>query len=232
MNTRRPSSSDTRWTIPEVYRRLRALRGDLHWWPGETPFEVAVGALLTQNTAWTHVERAIEALKAASLLSPEALASVPEPELAEVLRPVGYFRVKARRLKALVDFLIRCCDGDPRRLARWPVLEARQRLLEVHGVGRETADSILLYGAGLPIFVIDAYTRRIFGRLALLDPNRDYDVLRQAFEDALPRDVALWNDYHAQVVIHGKEVCRPRPRCGECVLASRCPGSPQTGSGR
>jgi len=223
MTARRGIPSGTPWTIPEVYERLHALRGPLHWWPGETPFEVAVGAVLTQNTAWTHVERAIDAIKAASLLSPEGIASLPEPELAEILRPVGYFRVKARRLKALVDFLVRCCDGDPCRLARWPVLEARQRLLAVHGVGRETADSILLYGAGLPIFVIDAYTRRIFGRLGLLDPAADYDVLRETFESALPRDVPLWNDYHAQVVIHGKEVCRTRPRCAECVLASRCP---------
>jgi len=171
------------------------------------------------------------ALKAASLLTPEALAALPEPELAEMLRPVGYFRVKARRLKSLVDFLVRCCDGDPARLSRWPVLEARRRLLEVHGVGRETADSILLYGAGLPIFVIDAYTRRIFGRLGLLDPGLDYDLLRKAFEEALPRDVALWNDYHAQIVIHGKEVCRPRPRCGACVLSSGCPSCLEPGVG-
>lgn len=219
------------WTLPEVRERLRSSRGPLYWWPGETPFEVAVGAVLTQNTTWTGVERVIGALKAASLLTLEALAALPEPELAEMLRPVGYFRVKARRLKSLVDFLVRCCDGDPARLSRWPVLEARRRLLEVHGVGRETADSILLYGAGLPIFVIDAYTRRIFGRLGLLDPGLDYDLLRKAFEEALPRDVALWNDYHAQIVIHGKEVCRPRPRCGACVLASGCPSCLEPGVG-
>jgi len=207
----------------EVYDTLFRLRGHQHWWPGETPFEVAVGAVLTQNTAWINVERAIANLKAANVLAARALLDLPPDGLATMLRPAGYFNVKARRLHHLVRFLDDRAGGDPARLPTDDPARLRSDLLAVPGVGRETADSILLYAVGVPVFVIDAYTRRLFGRLGLLDPAADYDVLRAAFEAALPRDTALYNDYHAQIVAHAKHTCRARPACGDCPFRDWCP---------
>lgn len=209
----------------EVYETLLALRGNQHWWPGETPFEVAVGAVLTQNTSWINVERAIANLKAAGALETRPLLDLPVDELAALLRPAGYFNVKARRLRALVRFLADRADGDPARLPSDDPMRLRTDLLAVPGVGRETADSILLYAVGVPVFVIDAYTRRLFGRLGLVDADADYEVLRAAFEAALPRDLSLFNDFHAQIVAHAKYTCRPRPRCGDCPLAGTCPAA-------
>ena len=207
----------------DVYDRLRAHRGHQDWWPGDTPFEVAVGAVLTQNTSWTQVERAIAALKVAGALGPDALLALPEERLAALIRPAGYFNVKARRLRALVQFLVDDVGGDPAGLATGDLASRREQLLAVPGVGRETADSILLYAAGRPIFVIDAYTRRLFGRLGAVDPAADYDRLRAVVEAALPPDAALFNDFHAQIVAHGKDTCRSRPRCDQCFLAAGCP---------
>jgi endonuclease-3 related protein len=209
-------------SLRDVYARLLAARGHQRWWPGETPFEVAVGAVLTQNTAWTNVERAIANLKAAGALDASALVALDEASLAALLRPAGYFNVKARRLRALVRYLLDEAGGDPARLDGRDLPRLRASLLAVPGVGRETADSILLYAVGLPVFVVDAYTRRIFGRLGRIDPDADYDAIRAVFEAALPRDVGLYNDYHAQIVAHGKDACRPRPRCEACVLADVC----------
>lgn len=209
-------------TLSDVYARLLAARGHQRWWPGETPFEVAVGAVLTQNTAWTNVERAIANLKAAGALDAGTILALDEPALAALLRPAGYFNVKARRLRALVRYLCDEAGGDPARLDGRDVPRLRASLLAVPGVGRETADSILLYAVGLPVFVVDAYTRRIFGRLGRIDPDADYDAIRAVFEAALPRDVGLYNDYHAQIVALGKDVCRPRPRCEACVLSDLC----------
>ena len=211
------------FAFQDVYDRLLALRGPQHWWPGETPFEVAVGAVLTQNTSWTGVERAIAGLKVAGALAPGPLLALPHETLAALIRPAGCFNVKARRLRALVRFLVDEVGGDPTRLATGGLAVRRAQLLAVPGVGRETADSILLYAAGRPIFVVDAYTRRLFGRLGAVDPTADYDRLRAAIEGALPRDAALFNDFHAQIVAHGKDPCRPRPRCDDCILAARCP---------
>lgn len=209
-------------TINEVYKRLRACYGHQHWWPGETPFEVAVGAVLTQNTTWKNVEKAIAALKAATALDHKAIMAMSYEQLAMLIKPAGYFNVKARRLKALVSFLTSECNGDPLVLASLGLEKARRMLLQVHGIGRETADSILLYASGMPIFVVDAYTRRVFGRIGILDPTADYDHIRALFESALPLDVDLYNDYHAQIVVHGKEVCRKRPYCDRCVISSLC----------
>jgi endonuclease-3 related protein len=186
---------------------------------------VAVGAVLTQNTAWVDVERAIGNLREAGALDARALLDLPEERLAALLRPAGYFNVKARRLRALVAFLADRAGGDPARLPTGDPDGLRRDLLAVPGVGRETADSILLYAVGLPSFVIDAYTRRLFGRLGLLDPDAAYDDLRAAFEAALPRDVALYNDFHAQIVAHGKHPCRPRPACPDCLFAAWCPAA-------
>jgi endonuclease-3 related protein len=208
--------------LPEVFRRLLARHGPQRWWPGETPFEVAVGAVLTQNTAWTNVEKAIATLKGAGALDPGSILALSHERLAAMLRPAGYFNVKARRLASLVRFLVDEAGGDPTRLATGDLARTRQRLLEVPGVGRETADSILLYAAGRPIFVVDAYTRRVFGRIGVVDPLADYDEIRAAFEGVLPPDAAMFNEYHALIVAHGKGTCRKRPRCGECELVDLC----------
>jgi endonuclease-3 related protein len=207
----------------EIYHRLRALRGHRGWWPGETPFEVAVGAVLVQNTAWTNVEKVIAALKAESIFDPGRLRALPVDALASRLRPVGYFRVKERRLRALLDFLDREAAGDPGNLAARAPDVLRKELLAVHGIGRETADSILLYALGIPVFVIDAYTRRFLGRMGRLDPRADYEHLRRHFQSNLPSDAPLFNDFHAQIVQHAKESCRTRPLCEGCLFRNECP---------
>ena len=206
----------------EVYERLFEARGHQHWWPGETPFEVAVGAVLTQNTAWKNVEKAISNLKKASCLSPDALSAMPIEQLAMLIKPAGYYNIKAKRLKALLDFLFLKAGGDVSSLSSMPLAELRQSLLSVSGIGRETADSIILYAVGKPIFVVDAYTRRIFSRLGLLNESMDYDEIRALFESNLKPDVELFKDYHAQIVIHGKEQCRKKPACEGCPLLYVC----------
>lgn len=208
-------------TLRDAYRRLDAAWGPQHWWPGETPLEIMLGAVLTQNTAWSNVERAIANLKAAGALSVEALLALPPDELAALIRPAGYFNVKARRLRALLEWLR--LHGGVDALAGWPTERLRAGLLSVHGVGPETADDILLYAFGRPVFVIDAYTRRILGRVGLVEPKADYEALRARIEAELGPDAPLFNQFHALIVVHGKEVCRPKPRCGRCVLAGDCP---------
>lgn len=212
-----------RWLAP--YRRLLAAYGPQHWWPGETPLEVMVGAVLTQNTAWVNVERAIDNLKRDALLTCRGILALSDADLAQRIRPAGYFNVKARRLKALCAFLAEQGVADDPVALRdsAPLPELRQRLLAVHGVGEETADSILLYALDLPVFVVDAYTRRIFTRLGLLRGEERYAAIQRAFMDRLPAEVRLYNEYHALIVHLGKSVCRPRPRCGACPLLHRCP---------
>lgn len=209
------------------YARLLERFGPQHWWPGDTPFEVMVGAVLTQNTAWTNVEKAIANLKRADALSCPAVLALAEPALAELIRPAGFFNVKARRLQALCRFLDqRGVAAMPERLGRRDTLPGlRQGLLAVHGVGEETADSILLYALGRPSFVVDAYTRRIFHRLGLLGGGETYAGIKHRFESALPADVGLYNEYHALIVRLAKEHCRPRPRCTGCPLKPICPSS-------
>jgi endonuclease-3 related protein len=196
---------------------LRAL-GPQHWWPAKSRFEVAVGAILTQNTAWTNVERAIANLKRAGLLSPDSLARVSLGTLAGPLRPSGYFRVKARRLRSLILHLRRHHGGRLQRMLARPLPTVRAELLTIPGIGPETADSILLYAGNHPVFVVDAYTRRIFSRHRLVSPEVSYERLQRTFMEHLPRDPALFNEYHALLVHVGKEFCRSRPRCGPCPL--------------
>lgn len=181
-----------------------------------------MGAILVQNTAWTNAARAISGLRAASLLSYEALAALDAPALAPLIRAAGCHNVKARRLAAFVAFLGREYAGRVADMRREPPAVLRQKLLAVPGIGRETADCIVLYAAGLPLFVIDAYTRRIFSRLGLIRGDESYDDLQASFMAALPRDAALFNDYHAQIVDLGKDICRKRPRCASCPLDSMC----------
>lgn len=210
-----------RLTLPAVYRKLYAANGSQHWWPGDSRFEIMVGAVLTQNTAWSNVERAIANLKRAGALSPEAIVRAPHRRLAAWIRPSGYFNVKARRLKSLCRWLI--AQGGVQRIARWPTERLRAALLGVHGIGPETADDILLYAFGRPVFVIDAYTRRLFARLGLIRGDEDYEMLRRHFERRLGPDPELFNEYHALIVAHGKNICRKRPACGKCCLAAQCP---------
>ena len=206
----------------EVYRRLLRAYGPQGWWPAETPFEVMVGAVLTQATAWRNVERAIARLKAAGVLSHQGIAALPPKELEELVRPSGFFRQKARRLRALVKLVLD--HGDVEALLSLPPEELREKLLSVPGIGPETADSILLYAAGHPAFVVDAYTKRILHRLGLLpEEAAPYAEVQRMFQENLPQDPQLYGEYHALLVRHAKEHCRTRPRCDGCPLADRCP---------
>ncbi len=230
----------------EVYRRLYGAYGPQRWWPGETPFEVIVGAILTQSAAWANVEKAIANLKAADALSPRGLARLSEGELARLVYPAGYYNAKARKLKAFVEMLDSRFGGELERLLTTPQDELRRLLLATHGIGPETADSILLYAAGRPVFVIDAYTRRLFSRLGVAPPRDSYDSWQALFAEELEPDAALFNEYHALIVRQGKEVCHREPRCDVCSLLDVCPtggaravtvasrtsaGSVETGSG-
>lgn len=206
-----------------IYTRLWERFGPQHWWPGKTPFEVAVGAVLTQSTAWANVSRAIANLKAAGVLSPAAMTALPVERLEELIRPSGYYHAKARKLRAFLALLAEEFDGDLARLWALPGPELRRRLLATYGIGPETADSICLYSAGAPYFVVDGYTRRVFARLGLVDERVNYDDLQALFTENLVTDMALFNEYHALIVRHGKEVCQKRPRCAGCALADLCP---------
>jgi endonuclease III related protein len=177
---------------------------------------------LTQNTNWTNVEKAIANLKSAELLDAEALMAIPERILAEVVRPSGFYTVKSRRLKSFVSFLFARYGGDLQVMFRTPWPELREELLGVPGIGRETADSIILYAGGEPTFVVDAYTLRIFNRLGLIGTDADYERIRSTFMEVLPADVSLYNEYHALIVQHGKERCRTKPLCTGCPLAMGC----------
>ncbi len=218
-----------RRTLQRIYERLYAAYGPQHWWPGQTPFEIMVGAVLTQNTAWVNVERAIANLKAAEHLDPGVIAACNPAVLAAQLRPVGYFNVKARRLASFCRFLLDA--GGIAGLAQRDTGALRQALLSVHGIGPETADDILLYGLARPVFVVDAYTRRLLQRLALVDGTEGYEDIRLGFERVLGPDVALFNEYHALIVRHAKLVCQVRPRCPECCLRRRCPTGATSGPG-
>ncbi|MDP2674986.1 MAG: endonuclease III domain-containing protein [Dehalococcoidia bacterium] len=215
----------------DVYGRLFAAYGPQRWWPGETPFEVIVGAILTQAAAWTNVEKAIANLKAADALSPEGLARLDERELARIVRPAGYFNAKARKLKAFVKVLGTGFGGGLERMLAAPVEELRPLLLATHGIGPETADAILLYAADRPVFVIDAYTRRLFSRLAVAPERDTYDAWQAVFEANLEPDAQMFNEYHALIVRHGKERCRRLPVCGGCPLLAVCPAGQASGGG-
>ncbi|NPA48923.1 MAG: endonuclease III domain-containing protein [Thermodesulfobacteria bacterium] len=205
--------------LREIYERLYRHFGPQGWWPGETPFEVCVGAILTQNTNWQNVEKAIARLKERNLLDPRKLYELSPAELAELIRPAGYFRVKAKRLRNFLRLLNEEYQGDLGRLFAEGLARAREKLLSVSGIGPETADSILLYAGGLPVFVIDAYTRRILLRHGLATEEMDYHELQELFQKNLPEDPALFNEYHALLVACGKHYCRPRrPLCEDCPL--------------
>ncbi len=207
-------------SLDALYRAMLEALGPSHWWPGDTPFEVAVGAILTQNTNWGNVEKAIANLKEADLLTPEALHQAPLETVQELIRPSGYFRMKAVKLKNFLALLHEAADLDMDRLAAYPMHELRPMLLSVNGVGPETADSILCYALEKPSFVVDAYTFRILGRHGLVDEEADYHGLRDLFMDNLPEDQALFNEYHALLVRVGHKWCKKKePLCDQgCPL--------------
>lgn len=204
--------------LVQIYNLLLERYGHLHWWPAETPFEVCVGAILTQNTNWVNVEKAISNLKREGVLSPVALRDLPVERLAELIRPAGYFNVKSVRLKGFISWLYDNYGGSVEGMAgvEWP--ELRSELLTVKGIGPETADSIVLYACGKPSFVVDAYTKRLLTALGIITGMEGYEEVRALFMDNLPRDVALFNEYHALIVHHAKEHCRKRPLCLGCHL--------------
>ena len=208
-----------RLDLKYMYSQMLDRFGPQDWWPGSTPFEVAVGAILTQNTNWSNVEKAIANLKAAKLLSPRKLYTLPENKLARLIRPSGYFNVKAKRLRAFLALLCEKYNGSLRRLFRLEPAELREELLSVNGIGEETADSIILYAAEKPTFVVDAYTRRILSRHGMCAPKASYGEIKRIFESRLEPDVILFNEYHALFVRLGKTLCRPRtPLCDQCPL--------------
>lgn len=206
-------------TLVNIYTALLDHFGPQQWWPGETALEVLVGAVLTQNTNWTNVSRAIGNLQQENLLSFATLASLPEAVLAEKIRPSGYFNLKARRLKNLLALISRDAAGDLDLFFNQDTPILREKLLSVKGIGPETADSILLYAAQKPVFVVDAYTYRMLTRHGLIGQETDYAEMQELFMDTLPADAKLFNEYHALIVRLGKEYCKKsRPRCRECPL--------------
>jgi endonuclease-3 related protein len=210
-------------TLEKVYDRLLGYFGHQNWWPGQGAFEVVVGAILVQNTSWKNVEKAIENLREAGVLQPHTLYKLPHEELAELVRPAGYFRIKARRLQNLLALLVERYDGSLEAMFATPIDTLREELLSVHGVGPETADSILLYAGNLPTFVVDTYTHRVLARHGWIGFDADYHAIKEHFESRLAADCQLFNEYHALLVRVGHEHCRKTPKCESCPLAEMLP---------
>ncbi len=206
----------------EIFDSLLEYFGPRFWWPADSPFEVCVGAILTQNTNWLNVEKALENLKGEDLLSPPGIRDVPAGRLAELIRPAGYFNVKSARLKDFIGWLFDRYHGSLERMFAGDWRDLREELLAVRGIGPETCDSIMLYAGHKPTFVVDAYTKRLFSRLGLLSEKAPYEEIRGLFMKSLPEDVRLYNEYHALIVQHCKDFCRKKPLCESCPLNSLC----------
>ncbi|MCE5195324.1 MAG: hypothetical protein LLF28_07765 [Nitrospiraceae bacterium] len=202
----------------EIYKKLYKAFGHQDWWPGDSPFEVAVGAILTQNTNWGNVEKAINNLKKEKALKAKTIHEMPVKKLALLIRPAGYFNVKSKRLKSFINFLMNDYHGSMQRLKKDKMNSLRQKLLSVNGIGHETADSILLYALDKPIFVIDAYTKRVLSRHKILGYDESYEKFQELFHSSLKRDVKLFNEYHALFVRLGKMFCKTKPDCEGCPL--------------
>jgi endonuclease-3 related protein len=209
--------------LQEAFEQLYEAYGPQHWWPGDNNFEMMVGAVLTQNTSWKNVERAIENLRESGALSVPAIHELSVEELSELIRPAGYFRLKAKRLKNLVTFVVDKCDGCLEEMFQGSLEDLRQQLLSINGIGPETADSILLYAGQRPTFVVDAYTARLVKRHGWLDFEADYYEIKSLFEDQLESDTQLFNEFHALIVRVGKEHCKKTPVCQSCPLESLLP---------
>lgn len=203
----------------DIFKRLLNTFGPQYWWPGDTAFEIIVGAILTQNTSWKNVEKAIKNLKELELLIPEKLALIEEKKLALIIKPAGFFNVKAKRLKNFISYLEKN-NFDFEKIKSKEDL--RSELLKINGIGKETTDSILLYAFNKPYFVVDAYTKKIFDRLGILEEKASYDCFQKLFHENLPRDVQLYNEYHALIVRLGKENCRKKPFCDSCPIKESC----------
>ena len=213
-----------RQALLNIYHQLMARYGLQYWWPAPEPFEIIVGAILTQSAAWGNVEKAIANLKSAKALSPDALRQLPLSELARLIHPCGYYNAKALKLKSFAYWLGNHYADDLGQLLATDTHDLRQQLLSIHGIGQETADSIILYAANKPIFVIDAYTRRIINRIGLAPDNNSYTAYQAFFMDNLPADTRLFNEYHALLVCLAKNVCRSHPLCQQCCLNNICRG--------
>jgi len=201
-----------------IYKKLYKFFGPQRWWPGDTPFEIAVGAILTQNTNWGNVEKAINNLKKEKALNAKAIHDMPVNRLGSLIRPAGYFNIKAKRLKAFIDFLMHDYHGSMKKMKGEDMHSLREKLLAVNGIGPETADSILLYALDKPIFVIDAYTKRVLSRHNILGHDEGYDKFQELFHLSLKKDVKLYNEYHALFVRVGKIFCKTKPKCASCPL--------------
>lgn len=202
-----------------IFEALLAAFGPRHWWPGDSPLEVMIGAVLTQNTSWRNVEKAIANMKNHGLLDMARLAAIDEGELAQIIRPAGYYNVKSRRLKAFVSNFFRRFGDAVEKTAGIPTPELRAYLLSLNGIGPETADSILLYALERPVFVVDAYTKRFLGNHNLADHHGDYHEVQRFFMENLPEDLYLFNEYHALIVRLAQEHCKKKPDCSACPLA-------------
>ncbi|MCK4444610.1 MAG: endonuclease III domain-containing protein [Thermoplasmata archaeon] len=208
--------------LQEIYSKLFESFGPQHWWPGETPFEIMIGAILTQQTSWKNVEIAIQNLKDKNLLDVVSLNEIPKDELEKEIRKTGFYRQKSRAVKNFVGFLVEECQGDLDEMCSENDQELREKLLSVKGIGHETADSILLYACNKPFFVVDAYTKRALRRLELTDTD-NYEEIRDFFESSLPKDAVLYNEFHALWVELGKRHCKTRPICDDCPFNDICP---------
>lgn len=204
----------------EIYKKLFKSFGPQHWWPGDTPFEIAVGAILTQNTNWGNVEKAINNLKKEKALYAKTIHSMPLNRLASLIMPAGYFNIKAKRLRAFINFLMNDYHGSMQKLKNEETHTLREKLLNVNGIGPETADSILLYALDKPIFVIDAYTKRVLSRHKILGHDESYEKFQGLFHSSLKKDVRFFNEYHALFVRVGKMFCKTKPICEGCPLNS------------
>jgi len=203
----------------KIYKKLYQTFGPQHWWPGETPFEIAVGAILTQNTNWGNVEKAIDNLKKQNALSARVIHKMPVRLLSELIRPTGYFNIKAKRLKAFIDFLMNDYHGSMKKMKNEYLYLLREKLLSINGIGPETADSIILYALSKPVFVIDTYTKRVLSRHGIMNHEKSYDEFQELFHSSLKKDMKLFNEYHALFVRVGKTFCKKKkPLCELCPL--------------
>lgn len=209
--------------LMNIYAKLDSHFGPMGWWPAETPFEVCVGAILTQNVAWRNVVKAIDALKKEDLLCPNAIAQADHDHIAALIRPTRYYNQKTIKLKNFCSLVVHQFGGDLDKLLTLPLHDLRKQLLKVKGIGKETADSIILYAAQKPIFVVDTYTARIFNRLGVIPTQWGYDEIQEFFTHNLPLDVSLFNQYHALIDGLGHHFCSVTPRCTQCPLTDLCP---------
>lgn len=225
LNGTTEDTSDLRIVLRKYFDAMSRELGPMHWWPAKSPFEVVVGAILTQNTAWANVKLALDNLRREKLLTPHAIARVPEARLAKLIRSSGYYRQKAKKLKAFVAFLESEYGGSLKRMAAAPSAKLREQLLAVYGIGPETADSILLYAAEHPVFVVDAYTKRMLARHGIVSEGAKYEDVQTIFVTHLPSSTKMFNEYHALIVEVGKRWCGSREaRCEECPLGEFLPG--------